>query len=419
MPSIATRAVKNSDLKIQHRCPQCGAPASLLESDRLFSCAYCRVKSYLLAREYFQYRLPHKAPTGRELIYFPYWRFKGMLFSCLPGSTHDQFIDTSHQACFSPRFPVSLGLRSQALALSFVTADTPGHFIAPQTSLQDVMAVFNRRFNRELSRPLLHQAHIGETVSMIYAPYYLDRGLVDAVLNQPLREQDTATFNLEDFPGGVPTTHFHFLPTLCPHCGWDLDGTRDAQVLHCHHCHSVWQPGPKGFSSVPCAHCPTAIRRPTYLPFWRITADVRGVDLDSYADLVRLANMPKAVQKAWETTPFRFWVPAFKVRPRVFLRIMQVLSMALPPERLERNVPEHPCLTANLPVTEAMETLRVSLAGFIKPLERIAEILPQAEINPRKALLVYLPFEDRTHELVHTPLNLAVNKNQIYLSCNL
>ena len=225
MPSIATRAVKNSDLQIQHQCPQCGAPASLLESDRLFSCTYCRVKSYLLAHGYFQYRLPHKAPADRELIYFPYWRFKGMLFSCLPGSTHDQFIDTSHQACFSPRFPASLGLRSQALTLSFVTADTPGHFIAPQTSLQDVMAIFNRRFNRELSQPLLHQAHIGETVSMIYAPYYLDRGLVDAVLNQPLREQDTTPFHREDFPGGVPTTHFHFIPTLCPHCGWDLDGT--------------------------------------------------------------------------------------------------------------------------------------------------------------------------------------------------
>jgi DNA-directed RNA polymerase subunit RPC12/RpoP len=419
MPSIATRAVKNSDLQIQHQCPQCGAPASLLESDRLFSCAYCRVKSYLLARRYFQYRLPHKAPSGRELIYFPYWRFKGMLFSCLPESTHNRFIDTSHQACFSPQFPVSLGLRSQALTLNFVTAETPGHFITPQTSLQDVMAIFNRRFTRELSQPLLHQAHIGETVSMIYAPYYLGRGLVDAVLDQPLRKQDTDPFHLEDFPGGAPSTHFQFLPTLCPHCGWDLDGTRDAQVLNCHHCHSVWQPGPKGFSSVPCAHSPTAVHAPTYLPFWRITADISGVDLDSYADLVRLANLPKAVQKAWETTPFRFWVPAFKVRPRVFLRLMQVLSTALPPEHLERNVPEHPCLTANLPVTEAMETLRVALAGFIKPLERIAELLPRTKIDPRKALLVYLPFEERTHELVHTPLNLAVNKNQISLSWNL
>jgi len=419
MPSIATRAVKNSDLQIQHQCPQCGAPASLLESDRLFSCGYCRVKSYLLTRGYFQYRLPHKAPADRALIYFPYWRFKGMLFSCLPRNTHDQFIDTSYQACLSPQFPVSLGLRSQALTLGFVTADTPGHFITPQTSLKDVMAIFNRRFNRELSQPPLHQAHIGETVSMIYAPYYLDHGLVDAVLNQPLREQDPSPFYLEDFPGGAPTTHFHFIPTLCPHCGWDLVGTRDAQILNCHQCHSVWQPGPTGFSSVPCAHSPTAMQAPTYLPFWRIKADVSGIGLDSYADLVRLANLPKAVQKAWETAPFRFWVPAFKVRPRVFLRLMQILSTALPPERLERNVPEHPCLTANLPVTEAMEALRVNLAGLIKPLERIAELLPRIEINPRKALLVYLPFEERTHELVHSQINLAVNKNQLSLSWNL
>jgi hypothetical protein len=281
------------------------------------------------------------------------------------------------------------------------------------------MPVFNRRFTRNLPQPLLHQAQIGETVSMIYAPFYQGRGLMDAVLNQPLRESDPFVFHREDFPGGAPRTDVHFIPTLCPHCGWDLDGTRDAQVLNCHQCHSVWQPGLEGFLPIPCAHSPTTVDTPTYLPFWRIKADIDGLDLDSYADLVRLANLPKAPRKAWETTPFRFWVPAFKVRPRVFLRLMHGFSTALPPGQLQQNVPEHPCLTANLPVTEAMETLRVTLSGLIKPQERIPELLPRIAITPRKALLVYMPFENRTHELVHRPLNLAVNKNQLSLSWNL
>ena len=411
--------MKNSDLKIHHQCPQCGAPATLLESDRLFSCAYCRVKSYLLTRGYLQYHLPHKAPADRELFYFPYWRFKGMLFSCLPANTHEQFIDTSHQACPSPHFPVSLGLRSQALTLGVVTANTPGHFISPRMPLDDVMTVFNRRFNRALAQPLLHQAQIGETVSLIYAPYYRDRSVVDAVLNQPLRMLSENPFDPDDYPGGPPATRFHFVPTLCPNCGWDLDGTSDAQVLHCHHCHSVWQPSRAGFTAVPCAHSRTNGPKPVYLPFWRIQADVSGTDLTSYADLVRLANLPKAALKAWENIPFRFWSPAFKVRPRVFLRLMHVFSTALPPENLNRSVPEQRCLTANLPLSEAMQTLKVTLAGLIRPLERVAELLPRITVKPRKALLVYLPFEDRHHELVHGPLNMAINKHQLSLSSNL
>ena len=54
---------------IEHQCPQCGAPAELEETDRLFQCGYCRVKSYLTIPDYFRYTLPHHAPAGKELIY--------------------------------------------------------------------------------------------------------------------------------------------------------------------------------------------------------------------------------------------------------------------------------------------------------------------------------------------------------------
>ena len=420
MPASAMRAVKSSDLKIEHQCPQCGAPATLLESDRLFACGYCRVRSCLLPRGIPQYRLPHKtvAPS-RELIYFPYWRFKGMLFSCLPQNTHARFIDTSHQACFSPLFPATLGLRTQALTLGVVSPETPGYFITPQATLEDVTAVFDRRFNRDLDQPPLHQARIGESISLIYAPYYSASGLVDAVLDRPLRHGRGAGFQRAAFPGGRPRSRFDFLATLCPQCGWDLEGLGDARVLPCRHCRSLWQPAPGGFRPVAGAHVPTAVKETVYLPFWRLKAQVEGLDLTSYADLVRLANLPKAVQAAWEKTPFRFWSPAFKVRPRVFLRLMQVLSTSPPPQGLERRIPDKPCLPANLPLSEAAETLTTNLSGLIRPLQRRASLLPALTVTPQKALLVFLPFEDRAHELVSAPLNLAINKNQLSLAGNL
>ena len=420
MPFSATRAVKSSDLKIEHQCPQCGAPATLLESDHLFACAYCRVRSYLLPRGTAQYCLPHKGTAGsREIIYFPYWRFKGMLFSSLPRETRARFIDTSHQACSSTLFPATLGLRTQALTLSAVTPETPGYFIKPQAALKEVMTVFNRRFNRDLAQPLLHQAHIGESVSLIYAPYYTGSGLVDAVLDRAVPPRPGAAFDKEALPGGRPRSRFDFLPAICPNCGWDLEGSRDAQVLTCRHCRSLWQPAPGGFRAITAAHVPTTAKDMLYLPFWRLKARIDGVDLTSYADLVRLANLPKVVQTEWETAPFCFWSPAFKVRPRVFLRLMQVLSTALPLQRLERRAPADPCLPANLPLSEAAETLKTTLAGLIRPLKRKAALLPGLSATPQKALLVYLPFEDRAHELVSPRLNLAINKNQLSLAWNL
>ena len=100
------------------------------ETDRLFACKFCRVKSYLEASGVFRYMLPSTAPASKELLYFPYWRFKGMLFSCAGNGVGHKFVDVSHQAVSSPIFPVSLGLRSQALKLKFVTPETEGKFVA-------------------------------------------------------------------------------------------------------------------------------------------------------------------------------------------------------------------------------------------------------------------------------------------------
>ena len=38
-------------VQIEQSCPQCGAPANLEETDRLFACPFCRVTSLLLTRD--------------------------------------------------------------------------------------------------------------------------------------------------------------------------------------------------------------------------------------------------------------------------------------------------------------------------------------------------------------------------------
>jgi hypothetical protein len=51
--------VKKFEFLIEYQCPQCGAPAILTETDRLFTCQFCRVKSYLLPGDYFRYVLAY------------------------------------------------------------------------------------------------------------------------------------------------------------------------------------------------------------------------------------------------------------------------------------------------------------------------------------------------------------------------
>ena len=142
--------------------------------------------------------LPSSAPPDQHLIYFPYWRYKGMLFSCLPNGIKERFIDVSQQAIGSLHFPFSVGFRSQALKLRFATGDLSGRFLTPVLRLQAVVDQFIQRFSRDLREPILHQAQIGEAVSIIYAPYYMKDGdcLYDAVLNrQQFRSADQARFH--------------------------------------------------------------------------------------------------------------------------------------------------------------------------------------------------------------------------------
>jgi len=408
-----------SDILIEHQCPQCGAPAILKETDRLFACEFCRVKSYLFQKDFFRYMLPNSAPKNKDLLFFPYWRFKGMIFSCVEDGIKHRFIDFSHQAVESSYFPISVGLRSQALKLNFVTPESKGYFLKPTQPFKNVMNIFNHRYSIALPNPVFHQSHIGETLSLIYSPYYANNKIVDAILNKPVSPKLPDDFDATLFQGGCPDGRINFIPTLCPDCGWDLEGRRDALVLNCKNCNSVWRPTANGFKKLKFAILPANQKNVIYLPFWRIKADVTGITLNSYADLVRIANIPKAIQKKWEDLEFRFWALAFKVRPQVFLRLARNITLAQPQEKLVGRLPDTRLHPVTLPIEEAIESLTVNLAGFMKPQKDLFPILRDITIKPKSYLLVYIPFIEQHHEFVHPEFHLSINKNQLELASNL
>jgi hypothetical protein len=156
-----------------------------------------------------------------------------------------------------------------------------------------------------------------------------------------------------------------------------------------------------------------------YLPFWRLRAEISGIDLQSYADLVRMANLPKAVQNGWDDIPFRFWIPAFKIRPQLFLRLASHITVSQPRNELIPELPDDRIYPSTLPVKEAIESLAITLAEFIKPRRNMMERFHTIHIDAKSFTLVFVPFNEEHHEFIHQEYQIALNKNVMAHSKNL
>jgi hypothetical protein len=209
------------------------------------------------------------------------------------------------------------------------------------------------------------------------------------------------------------------MATLCPHCGWDLKGQRNSLVLTCENCSSVWKASKNGFVKLSAAHVPGKEDKLVYMPFWRLKVTIEGIRLDSYADLIRAANLPKAVRKGMETIDFHFWSLAFKLRPQDFLKLSRTITLSQPDEKLLAGAPAATKHPVTLPLKEAVESMKITLASFLKPRRKMMEILPNISITPRSFILVYLPFHERQHELVQPRFAMTINKNLLAHAGNL
>ncbi len=389
------------------------------ETDRLFACPFCRVRSCLVTRDYYRYVLPAKDPHGKDLVYLPYWRFKGVLLTLRPEGNEFKFLDVSQLAVEAPAAPYSLGLRSQAMKLKFAVADMAGRFIAPARPAADAQAVFSSRFSRNLPQSVMWSTLLGESMGVLFAPFYEKDRLYDAVLDRPVG--GPAAGLLEGgFKDAKPDCRVTFVAAMCPSCGWDLEGERDALALVCRNCSSMWVAADERLQRVDAfrgaeTDAPTA----RWFPFWQIGCEVSGINLNTTADLVRIANLPRVVRGESAQIPFRFWVPAFKLRAQAFLRLAELVTVNQPQDRLTPSPPPAPHQPVNFPVQEAGEILKAVLAGFYKPRHRLPELLPGLDIRTTSFSLAYLPFVEDHHDFIEPKTRLAINKNQLALSTNL
>jgi len=432
--------VNGSNFQIEQQCPQCGAPIILDEADRILSCKFCRTRVYLATEDIFHFYIPPAEGISEPIYFIPYWRIKGLsytieekdlnkdyhgpLLSYSISSTvkgmdiSNKYFDFNFLSLDSQLFPHSLGLRPQAMKLKFVgSSKNEGKFLKFSPASRDAF-INNYQTNNGSSYKSIF---IGETASVIYSPVYCVGGRVyDAILKTPLDlQQKDAEVEQELISTPEEKWHIEFLPLLCPDCGADIPGEKDALIVFCDNCHSAWNPSNKNFTKVKFSTWPEKGEDITYLPFWQLKVKVNGFQLETYADLIKAANLPKAPSEEWTKTPLYFCAPAFKINPVLFLRWCRQLTSTPPPKDLIADLPGKNIHQVTLPLTEALESSLLTLISLIANKRNLAEALPSLNVTLEDYSLVLHPFKISSSELVHTKIGFGMEISALNLGAYL
>ncbi len=354
-----------------------------------------------------------------------------MVFSCKEKKTDQRIIDATALAADLDNAHYSLGVRPQAVPLKFATPDQEGHVFVAHKPFKTVFSGIEKglhsverinalnRAGRVSGERIYHRAYIGETTSLIYLPLFIrGNALCDAldgkrISTLPEGGRDELAF---EKPG---RWRIRFVPTLCPRCGWDLQGEKESLALLCRNCDTVWKASGEGLESLDFAVVRGGNDACIHLPFWKMKVNISGLTLRSYADLVRFANLPKAIQKGWEEQELHFWSAAFKIRPQLFQRAAKSATLAQPDVVRGPRIPREKVFPVTLPSAEAFESLKVTLLDMAIPRRNILPRADRIDITPVEALLVFVPFDRGTHEYVQREMHLSLNVNALEYGRNL
>ncbi len=399
---------------IEQECPQCGAPLDLSETDRILTCPHCDVQSYLFTHGFFRYLIPHKA-AEKEIIHIPYLRFRGAVFYCTDTTVYHRVIDITQAGINIAGIPVSLGLRPQAMKARFARGDTPGRFIKFALKATDILAKAARLTSYEGSDEPLHRAFIGETMSIVYLPVYIDNGkLYDAILKRPLTESAVSEEDIKSRLIDKTPEAVSFIPMLCPECGADMRGERDSALLLCNNCLKGWEVKEGRFAEIKVYFSNRPSDDTIFLPFWVITARAKGVDIDTFGDFARLTNQPFIIDKRSGERPMSYISPAFKIRPKMFLNLArQFTIMQMTGGDPVDNIPSKGIHPVTLPISEAIQALKIILASSAVTKKNILPLLPQTSFEISDKCLIYLPFKRGRFDMINEETGISINRQSL------
>lgn len=409
----------SEEWKVTGLCPQCGGEVLLEAGNPLLYCPFCRTNLHMTTDGPLCYMIPPwNGPrgSGEDIVYVPYWRFRGMHYRVIGRNRIEAAIlDTTTGACTGLPVEASLGIRPQAGVLRLVS-DT-WHMIPHDRPERDAIEHIYRRLHTLYDhRDPGIERFVGERKCLVYAPFRMDttKGAPGKACRlAPLRDRDIrdtwrslsdeAVTRIREGFMRVMAPDYVFLPLICPECGSDLPALSGAVVYPCCSCSRVWKVSGRRLTPMEYCLChpPVRITAPFFLPFWRLSMSIDGMPLENRAQLFRLVLPYKTTPAGWDDQPATLFIPAFRLNPRLFLKAARWMSLANMVEgsttALDENTRLH---VASFPVEEAAKAVKIVLAELFKGNARLFGMIKGCRLKVHNALLVFLPFERQARELV-------------------
>ncbi len=405
---------------VKYSCPQCGAPVTLSELDKLLQCSFCRVRLYVSTSPHPIFVIdPAKKLTGKPLLYIPYWRFRGIIFRVKKQAIFHKIADLTVRAVNNIKVPISLGIRPQSVDLHVYTPDQTMPFVRPEIGFQE--------FQRNLFNPSLHETHspdletkvfVGETISLIFSPFFLENDtLWDALARRPVSQVQKPDIEEKLPPFKAPENWIRFRATICPHCGGDMNGASDSIVGICTNCKSCWELGHSSFHKLPTYLVKVKPERTKlWIPFWVLEFSSVNPNINTIGELFNLIGLPKYLIQN-PNMPATCCIPAFRIAPKYFLRLGQIVTRTYPKihlQELEDNLPgSHDYYPPTLPAIEAFQSIPVLLAFLCNKKDTPLDYFCKIQFVFRRKGLIFFPMEEIGSEWVQPYYSFGIPKNLI------
>jgi DNA-directed RNA polymerase subunit RPC12/RpoP len=409
--------------QIEHQCPQCSAPVTLEETERLFVCPYCRVRLYIASESALRYYLP-PARLQEQIAYVPYWRSKGIQFTCRSSGITTGVIDRTSRAHSSSCFPYSLGVRPQVFKLRFVGQTVEKALLQPSVVFEDASEEVPMPTmpivmpdGSPIADPILFRVAMREVESLIFSPVsFQGDTLCDAIDGKNLGKPMDEVMSGAGLPGEAQG-EVTFIPALCPNCGADLIGEKESVILFCSNCDLAWRVSGNALHNAGFAFLPGA-QDALYLPFWCMEVHLEGMEKRLFIDPAKTGRLDGR-HLYLDKSGFFFWVPAFKVNPSLFLTLAERATVGQSSlDDAVAEVAEH-LYPVTLPAEEAAKLVMVLLHLLVGKREGVGPSFTRATVRAGEPRLYFIPFSSSGYELTQQKLRMSVHQNALKYGKNL
>ena len=149
------------------------------------------------------------------------------------------------------------------------------------------------------------------------------------------------------------------------------------------------------------------------MPFWQLQIKFSKLKCSTQAHLIKIANIPKITQTESKQQILYFYIPAFKINPKLFLRIGKQTTLAMIKPSLVENIPQGRFHPVDLPLEEGCQAVGPLLMNLCTSKKDIWNILAEENFKLLSYCLVYAGFHSAGSEYIQKTLGFSIQKNSL------